>query len=214
MSFGSKTGIELEESEGTIAGENAQEWYLGDTLSAAIGQSYNSYTPLQLVNYVAAIANGGKLNKLTLIKDIVNSNTGSIDYAELKKYIEKQNGYSFEEKNIDVSEEALKVVREGMYRCTSEIGGGVYYTFLNSGLSIAGKTGTAEVSEGQPTALFVGFVPYESPRVAIAVVIEHGNTSHYAAEVARDILQKYYKIYEEDNKNVSSQVILRPEVKF
>ena len=77
LDFGSKTGIELEESEGTIAGENAQEWYLGDTLSAAIGQSYNSYTPLQLVNYVAAIANGGKLMKPYLVDSVTNY-TGTI----------------------------------------------------------------------------------------------------------------------------------------
>ena len=137
MDFGSKTGIELEESEGTIAGENAQEWYFGDTLSAAIGQSYNSYTPLQLVNYVAAIANGGKLNKLTLIKDIVDSNTGSIDKNKIQEYIKKKNGYTFEERDTLVSEETLKVVREGMHRATSESGGGIYYTFGNSGLSVA-----------------------------------------------------------------------------
>lgn len=135
--LGAKTGIELEEAIGTIAGENAEEWYLGDTLSASIGQSYNSYTPVQLVNYISAIANGGKLNKLTLIKDIVDSNTGSISNSELKDYIQKQNGYVFEEKNVNVSEETLKVIREGMHRSTSESGGGIYYTFGNSGLSVA-----------------------------------------------------------------------------
>lgn len=67
--LGIKTGIELDsESSGIIAGENSKNWYLGDTLSAAIGQSYNSYTPIQLANYIATIANGGTLNKVTIIK--------------------------------------------------------------------------------------------------------------------------------------------------
>lgn len=77
-----------------------------------------------------------------------------------------------------------------------------------------GKTGTAEVSDGQPTALFAGFAPYENPEIAIVVVVEHGNTSNQASQVARDILKEYYKISEEDDKNISNQVVLNQEVKF
>lgn len=62
--------------------------------------------------------------------------------------------------------------------------------------------------------MFAGFAPYENPEIAIVVVVEHGNTSNQASQVARDILKEYFKISEEDNKNVSSQIILRPEVKF
>ena len=62
--------------------------------------------------------------------------------------------------------------------------------------------------------MFAGFAPYENPEIAIVVVVEHGKTSNQASQVAIDILKEYFKISEEDNKNVSSQVILRPEVKF
>ena len=212
--LGSKTGIELEEATGHIAGANSDKWYLGDTLSAAIGQSYNSYTPVQIVNYISAIANGGKLNRLTLVKDVVDSNSGSINADAIQSYINTQSAYEFEEKNISVSEAALKVVKEGMYRSTSESGGGVYSIFKNSGLSVAGKTGTAEVGDGTSTALFAGFTPYINPEIAIVVVIEHGGAGNYAAEVARNILQEYYKIIKEDSQNISNQIVLTPGINF
>ena len=70
LGLDSKTGIEIpSEKTGTIAGDKMETWYLGDTLSAAIGQSYNSYTPVEMARYIAALANGGKVNKLTLIKE-------------------------------------------------------------------------------------------------------------------------------------------------
>ena len=71
--LGSKTGIELYgESKGSIAGADKEmDWYLGDTLSAVIGQSYNSYTPLQLANYIATLANGGTLNRISVIKNVL-----------------------------------------------------------------------------------------------------------------------------------------------
>lgn len=159
LGLGSKTGIELEEATGNIAGNNSRQWYLGDTLSAAIGQSYNSFTPVQLVNYISAIANGGKLNRLTLIKDVVDSSTGSISSALLKSYIQNQSGYEFEEKNINISEETLKVIRDGMYRSTSESGGGVYSIFRNSGLSVARKNWHGRGGRRNINSAFCWFYP-------------------------------------------------------
>ncbi|MBR5227346.1 MAG: hypothetical protein IKV94_01750 [Clostridia bacterium] len=209
----SKTGIELQESLGVIAGTQDIDWYLGDTLSASIGQSYNSFTPVQLVNYIAAIANGGTLNRLTLIKQIGDNET-QVDYKEIKKFVEEKTGVEDISKVVDVHEENIEVVKDGMKRSSLETGGGTYYVFGNNNVEVAGKTGTAEVGSGSANALFGGFAPANNPEIAIVAVIEHGGAGQNAAVVARKIAQKYYDILEQENNVKSNQNISYPNIGF
>ena len=112
--LGQKTGIELSgEVAGTIAGADDKSedglkspWYLGDTLSAAIGQSGSSYTPIQLANYIATIANGGKLNKVSLIKSVDNEVAGTSEsLADINKYTSENTGVNFEEQDLNLNTE-------------------------------------------------------------------------------------------------------------
>lgn len=100
--LGEKTGIELDnEAKGSIAGENRKdsEWYLGMTLSAAIGQSDNAYTPIQLANYISTIANGGTLNKVSIIKKVTNEETSQdVSMSEIEEYTSNYTGVNFETK--------------------------------------------------------------------------------------------------------------------
>lgn len=211
--LGEKTGIELEESTGVIAGTQDIDWYLGDTLSAAIGQSYNSFSPVQLVRYIGALANGGELNRLTLIKSI-GEGENSVPDNEVKKFVEYKTGLKIENKSIVLKEETLDAVTSGMERSSMESGGGTYYVFGTSGVEVAGKTGTAQVGSGSANALFGGYAPLDNPEIAIVVVIEHGGSGINAAYTARDILQEYYNIQERESSVKSNQNISIPNISY
>lgn len=215
MMFGldKKTGIELTETTGTIAGTQDIDWYLGDTLSAAIGQSYNSFTPVELVNYIATLANGGTLNRLTLIKSIGSGNS-SLDEKELNEYIESKTGVEITSTQIELKDGTLKTVLSGMERSSMESGGGTYYVFGRNDVEVAGKTGTAEVATGSANALFGGYAPIDTPEIAIVVVIEHGGSGLNAANVAKDIVNEYYSIKKQENSVKSNQDISYQGISF
>lgn len=188
--LGEYTGIELPEEKGSMAGpeykkkvendENA-EWYGGDTIQAAIGQSYSHFTPIQLANYIATVANGGTRYRPHIIKSIHNSADGSVI---------KRNAPVVEER-IGITATTLDAVKRGMYGVVDE--GSASKIFKNYKLGVGGKTGTAQGSSSQSnTALFVAFAPYEKPEIAVAVVIEHGVRGVNAATVARDIFDEYF----------------------
>lgn len=214
--LGSKTGIEiLGENKGTIAGDNnVDKWYLGDTLSAAIGQSYNSYTPVQLTNYIAAISNGGKLNRVSLIKDVSDNEGKSISEEELLKYIEGFTGVKFEETNVNLKKENINAITEGMKTVTSEVGGTSYITFKNSKIEVAGKTGTAQVSSGSENALFVGFAPADNPKIAVVAVVEHGGNGVYTASVVRPIMDEYFNITQKEKFEITDQTMVDAGIKY
>ena len=215
MKFGlnSKTGIELTEATGTIAGTQNVDWYLGDTLSAAIGQSYNSFTPVELTNYIATLANGGTLNRLTLIKKI-GEKEDNISDSELNQYIESKTGVKMNPTKIELKDGTLETVLSGMERSSMETGGGTYYVFGRNNVEVAGKTGTAEVASGSSNALFGGYAPINSPDIAIVVVIEHGGSGLNAASVAKDIVNEYYNIKKQESSVKSNQNISNQEIKF
>ncbi len=174
-----KTGL-LGEVNGTVANpENKKKlvqdtkhsgWYGADTLQAAIGQSINTFTPLQLANYIATIANNGTRYKLSIIKD---------GKAEI-------------EEKTDISSETLKAVKSGMRNVVEEGSAGAI--FSGYPIAIGGKTGTAQVgSKVSNNALFAAFAPFDKPEIAICVVIEHGVRGANAAYVARDLFDYYFK---------------------
>lgn len=214
--LGSKTGVEIVgEKEGTIAGDNnTSEWYLGDTLSAAIGQSYNSYTPVQLANYIATLSNGGKLNRVSLIKEVSSNDESKISKEELLEYIEKFTGIKFETSNLDLKKENIDAITEGMKTVTSEVGGTSYITFKNSEIEVAGKTGTAQVSSGSDNGLFVGFAPADDPKIAVVAVIEHGGSGTYTANVVKPIMDEYFNISQSEKTEKIDQTSVSSGIKY
>lgn len=221
--LGQKTGIELSgEAAGTIAGADDKSedglkspWYLGDTLSAAIGQSGSSYTPIQLANYIATIANGGKLNKVSLIKSVDNEVAGTSEsLADINKYTSEYTGVNFEEKDLNINSEYIDAIKKGMLSVTSETGGTSYIVFKNSDIQVAGKTGTAQVPNGNNNGIFVGFAPYDNPKIAVVAVIEHGGEGTYTANVVKPIMEEYFNIDKESKQNEKAQNVSSQDIKF
>lgn len=221
--LGQKTGIELSgEAAGTIAGADDKSedglkspWYLGDTLSAAIGQSGSSYTPIQLANYIATIANGGKLNKVSLIKSVDNEVAGTSEsLADINKYTSEYTGVNFEEKDLNINSEYIDAIKKGMLSVTSETGGTSYIVFKNSDIQVAGKTGTAQVPNGNNNGIFVGFAPYDNPKIAVVAVIEHGGEGTYTANVVKPIMEEYFNIDKESKQNEKAQNVSNQDIKF
>lgn len=211
--LGSKTGIELYgESSGIIAGNNENiDWYLGDTLSAVIGQSYNSYTPIQLVNYIATLANGGNLQRTSVIKEITTNESEKIDSEEILSYVESITGYKFVSNNLQLNSKHVDAVVEGMKSVTSEQGGTSYIVFKNSDIEVAGKTGTAQVASGTPNGIFVGFAPIKNPQIAVVAIVEHGDSGSAVANIVKPILEEYFSISKEGVKEEIFEV-LKPSV--
>lgn len=221
--LGQKTGIELSgEVAGTIAGADDKSedglkspWYLGDTLSAAIGQSGSSYTPIQLANYISTIANGGKLNKVSLIKSVDNETLGTNEsLADINKYTSEYTGVNFEEKDLNINSEYIDAIKKGMLSVTSETGGTSYIVFKNSDIQVAGKTGTAQVPNGNNNGIFVGFAPYDNPKIAVVAVIEHGGEGTYTANVVKPIMEEYFNIDKESKQNEKAQNVSNQDIKF
>ncbi len=185
--LGEPTGIELQESTGILAGPEEREkaggvWYPGDVLQMAIGQSDNLFTPAQLASYVCTILNKGKRYSLHLVDEVVNYDTGEV---VMKKEPEVLSDNT-------ISDETYNAVINGMRQVVTV--GTASAAFATSTYKAAGKTGTAEVPGGADNVLFVGFAPYEDPEIVVAVIIEHGAKSGYAAGVARKIFDAYMQI--------------------
>lgn len=221
--LGRKTGIELpQEATGEIAGTDPKTedglkspWYLGDTLSAAIGQSSNSYTPVQLANYISTIANGGRLNKVSVIKEVKSvSNISSMTRDEIEKYANEYTGANFESKDLQINQEYLQAIKEGMLSVTNEAGGTANIVFKNSNITVAGKTGTSQVTSGSNNGIFVGFAPYENPKIAVVAVIEHGEEGTYTANVVKPIMEEYFNISTEDKSNEKQANVVENKISF
>lgn len=197
--LGRKTQVELpSESTGTIASinranEENRTWYLGETLSAAIGQSYNNFTPIQMAKYISMLANGGKDIDVTLVKTVIDSNGNEKSKEEIDEYVNEKLHFDTDEQtqNLNISNENLQAILEGMRGVTSESGGTAYSMFSNFNIEVAGKTGTAQAGS-TTNGWFAGFAPYNDPEIAVVVVVENVTHGVYTAEVARDIFAEYF----------------------
>ncbi|WP_051273765.1 penicillin-binding protein 2 [Desulfotruncus alcoholivorax] len=162
-------------------------WQQFETVNMAIGQGDNTYTPLQLVSYVAAIANGGTLYTPFVVERVI-SPQGKVIQENSPKVRHK----------VDVDPKNLEIIREGMHMVTLPPTGTASGVFNGFNHSAAAKTGTAEVLDAHGNkkgnhALFVSFTPYEKPEIAVVVVLEYGNSgSGYAGPIARQIMDAYY----------------------
>lgn len=200
LGLGNKTGIELQgETSGILATPEVakklynEDWYLGTTLSAAIGQTYNSFSPLQMAKYVSMLANGGKNIDVTLIKSIMKADGTEVSKEEINNYTNEKLGLTNETtEDLNVKPENLQAILKGMKGVTSESGGTAYSTFRSFNIDVGGKTGSAQVANKDAHAWFVGFAPYDEPEIAVAVLVEHGGTGGYTAEVAKEIMEEYF----------------------
>ena len=198
--LGQKTNVELPmEEEGVVATrdkakERGDEWQIGETLSAAIGQSYNSYTPIQMAKYISMLANGGKPIDVTIVKSVIDVNGNQIPKEEITKFVNAKLGLEKQEKeDLNIKKENLEAILKGMKGVTSEEGGTAYSTFADFNIELGGKTGSAQTDvNGKVNGWFVGFAPYDEPEVAVVVLVENAGSGSYTAEVARDILQEYF----------------------
>ena len=210
--LGSKTGIELTgEESGLLACKPTSEkynkpWYGGDTLNAAIGQGDNSFTPLQIAKYISMLTNGGHDIDVTLVNKITNADGTETSKDEINDYINKKLELKEEEKNsLNIKQETLQAVLEGMKSVTTETGGTAYSVFKNFNIEVGGKTGSAEAGKNV-NAWFVGFAPYENPEIAVVVFVENGGHGYYTANVAKAVFERYFGTNEKiiENREVMS----------
>lgn len=173
--FGKRTGIDLEgESKGLVASKKVkrkiwdEDWRLGDTFNAAIGQGFNLTTPIQLSVMLSIVANGGTKYQPYLVDSIINSD-GSL-FEKPKRA---------EGKHIDVSQQTIDYIRMGMSATTQEGGTASYFAGLPK--PIAGKTGTAENSHGRDHGLFVAYGPVDDPELVVVCIVEQGGFGSIAA---------------------------------
>ena len=200
LGLGHKTGIELKgEIDGVLASNEIAKqenrvWNPGETISAAIGQSYNTFTPLQMAKYVAMIANRGKNLDVTIVKSILNPDGSEVSRDEYESYVNEKLGLQQENvEEMSFKEENIEAILEGMRGVTSESGGTAYSTFRNFNIEVGGKTGSAQTGvQGKTNAWFVGFAPFDDPEIAIVVFVRNGGHGSYTAEVARDIIAQYF----------------------
>lgn len=167
-----KTGIEIEEAEPRIADEFP--------VMAAIGQSNNRFTTVQLSRYVTAVANGGTVYKYTLLNRVEDSE-GNVIVS-----------YEPEVRNtVDVLSDAeWDGIHSGMRMVVENTA-----EFDGFPIAAAGKTGTAQQNLTRANhALFVGYAPYDDPEISIATRIAYGYTSHNAAELSKNVFAYYFKV--------------------
>lgn len=173
--FGEKTGIDLDgESKGLVAAKEVkrkiwnEDWRLGDTFNAAIGQGFNLTTPMQLAVMLSIVANGGVKYQPYLVDSILNVD-GSV-FEKPKRH---------EGKHIDVSQQTIDYISMGMSATTQEGGTASYFSGLPK--AIAGKTGTAENSHGRDHGLFVAYGPVDNPELVVVCIVEQGGFGSTAA---------------------------------
>lgn len=188
--FGQKTGIELPEYTGYIATEERlletqdRPWYAGDNLQAAIGQSVHQFTPIQIANYVATVANGGTRHSTSILKSV-----RSYDYSE---QIYEREPKTME--TINTAPENWQAVQLGMRGVANNSDGTAFSIFGNyEYATVAAKTGTAQQGDNRMNnAVFVCYAPYENPEIAICVVVEKGSAGASLGVIARDVLDYYF----------------------
>ncbi len=186
LGLGIKTGVEISESSGLLAGPDYRAtideyWYPGDTLQAAIGQSDNLFTPLQLANYVATIVNGGTRYQTHLVQGIYDATSGVCVRPEQITALD----------TLKMKDENYHAIMQGMVDCalTGTAAGVFGYSYA---ITAGAKTGTASVPSGTANGIFVSFAPADDPQIAVCVVVEHGAHGNYVGSVARDLFDAYF----------------------
>ena len=186
--LGQKTGIELYEETGILAGETYREqnglatWQPGDTVAAAIGQSDNLFTPIQIASYACTVLNGGTRYSAHLLHSVNTYFTNETVKFEEPRVLS----------TLDIRDNTLDTVKLGMKMMVEE--SLIVSNFMRRvPVTVGGKTGTAQIGGGQiDNALFVCAAPYNHPEIVISVVIDKGAGGSYSSLSAARVLEAYY----------------------
>lgn len=192
--LGESTGIELVETKGNMSSEDTHmdyagtEWRIGDTLQAAIGQSDSIFSPLQLAEYCATVANSGTRHSASILKSVRN-----YDYSEevFTRQSEVMSTVTSAQYNWDA-------VHDGMFEVANNWQNEAvakYFIDQPQSQRTAAKTGTAQKGENIVNdAIFICYAPFDDPEVAVAIVVERGKAGANCAFMARQILDVYFNI--------------------
>ena len=203
VGLGEKTGVEIPEAKGILAGPEYRKrfnaiWAPGDTVQAAIGQSDNLFTPLQLCNYTAIIANGGTKYRMHFVKSHISKATGAVTETNIAA-----------EGNISVKSSNIKIVQEGMRLVATE--GGPSKVFASLKTKVACKTGTSQVvikGVKHNNGFLITFAPYENPEISVASAIEMAGSGTSTAVITKSIIDYYYNHNTNEKKAQSYSSLL------
>ena len=218
--LGSKTGVELlGETEGVVSSKESKQklhknesWSAGDTLQSAIGQYDNEFSPIQMARYISMLANGGHKIRPTIVKTIRNADGSETSRQEINEFVNKKLKLQEDDtEDIQINQNNLNAVLQGMKSVTSDSGGTAYVRFKDFNISVGGKTGSAEAPGNKVHAWFVGFAPFENPEIAIVVMVENGGHGNYTAEVVRDIMAEYFGM---NTQNVEEDMSAKPYIQM
>ncbi len=200
--LGQPTGIELPEKTGVVAGPEytektlGQTWYDGSTLSAAIGQENNQFTPLQLANYAATLANGGTRYQVHLLQSVRSADGQTVE--PFQPQVAAQ---------VELEENNLAAIKKGMLDLTTT--GSLRSYFRDLPFQVCAKTGSAQVANSTSNAVFVCFAPADDPQVALSLVAEQGGSGSDLAGLAADILEFYFSAQGGFSTAVEENTLLR-----
>ncbi|MBQ8769323.1 MAG: hypothetical protein IJZ15_06745 [Oscillospiraceae bacterium] len=194
LGLGEKTGIELAEKTGLRANPENKlalykgntdlgRWYAADQIMASIGQSINSFTPVQLCAYTSALANRGVRYKATFLSRVLDADYSSVVYTN----------EAVELGRLDISDEAYAAYTEGMRMVITE--GSVKRYFKDYPIAVAAKTGTAQTDAGDAysdNGAFVCYAPYDDPEIAVVVYGEKAGHGSTMAQIAKAVLDTYF----------------------
>ncbi|GAA4653438.1 hypothetical protein GCM10023142_05760 [Anaerocolumna aminovalerica] len=178
--FGEKSGIEVEEYDPHISDKYS--------VPSAIGQGTHNYTPVQIARYVTTVANSGKRFDLTLL-DRIQDKDNNVLLDNKAKYTEL----------TTIKDSTWDLIHEGMYKVGNGARSSTSKMFKDFGVTVAGKTGTAQESKSKPNhALFVSYAPYTAPEISVTTVIPNGHGSSNAVELTRDVYSYYFDLEDKD----------------
>lgn len=205
--LGEYSGIELVEAKGNMSNQAnhmdyaGTEWRIGDTLQAAIGQSDSVFTPIQMAEYCATVANSGTRYSASILKSIRN-----YDYSE-KLYDREPTVMS----TVESAEYNWAAVHEGMWEVLNDyINEKNVNVWVDCQWRVAGKTGTAQKGEGiQNDGIFMCYAPYKDPEVAIFVVVERGGAGADVQFIARHIMDAYITIMGYSDTSETEMTLLK-----
>lgn len=182
--LGQSTGIEIGDVSGVLASPewaeaHDREWTDGQTITAAIGQSYNLFTPLQLANYVATLVSGGEHYEAHLLKNVKSYDSSRVVGVYGKGPLN----------DLNISDSTMAAVTKGMHDLTYD---SLRSAFSRCVVEAGAKTGSAQVGTDIANGTFVAYAPYDDPEIAIAIVVEKGGSGSLLANAAVDIINAWF----------------------
>ena len=182
--LGQSTGIEIGDVSGVLASPewaeaHDREWTDGQTITAAIGQSYNLFTPLQLANYVATLVSGGEHYEAHLLKNVKSYDNSRVVGVDGKGPLN----------DLNISDSTMAAVTKGMHDLTYD---SLRSAFSRCVVEAGAKTGSAQVGTDIANGTFVAYAPYDDPEIAIAIVVEKGGSGSLLANAAVDIINAWF----------------------